>query len=149
MSDNKLAQALLGQYQTQLSPVMEELYQQEKARTGISDNDYNMRGYFQEHSAIEPLLSTDNIYNNGHYSDKYKMPNHMTFSKESQYNGLLTPNGLAQGGEWVQDNSGNWSFYATPFNLTQHSPQEMQNYFNIAEQGNRLILPQGYNYGQI
>lgn len=123
---------------TKLSPFVEAIYQNEKTSNNINDDDYDMRGYFQEYGSVKPMPS---FYGNGHYPDTYKDPKHMTFSTGSKYNGVLTPQGIAQGGRWEQLQDGNWNFYASPFNLMQYSPQEMQNYFNKYEIGNGLIFP--------
>lgn len=131
--------------ETQLNPIEEALYQQEKQETGVSDYDYDMRGYFKEFGGLNPILSTNSIYNNGHYVDTYKKPNHITFSTGSKYNGTLTPAGVAIGGDWRRENNNSWTFQASPFNLTQHSPEQMRNYFSVAEQGNKLVLPFGAN----
>lgn len=141
--DNIYKQALnyLPQTKTQLSPIEEVMYQSEKNKYKINDYDYDMRGYYKEYGGVNPILSSNSIFDNGHYPDTYKLPNHPTFSTGSKYNNYLTPNGLAQGGAWEQNPSGSWKFYASPYNLTQHSPQELQEYFNKYEQGNNLILP--------
>jgi hypothetical protein len=41
--------------ETQLNPIQEALYQQEKQETGVSDNDYDMRGYFKEFGGLNPV----------------------------------------------------------------------------------------------
>jgi hypothetical protein len=127
--------------ETKLSPVEEALYQEEKKRTGLDDFDYDMRGYYKEFGSLNPISSSNSIFNNGHFVDTYKKPNHITFSTGSKYNGALTPNGIAQGGNWIENKDNSWIFQASPYNLTQHSPSVMRNYFNRVEQGNKLDSP--------
>jgi hypothetical protein len=71
----------------------------------------------------------------GHMTDKYKMPPHITFSNESIY----SKQGQ-EGGKWKQE-GGKWHFYASPYNLMQHSAAELQNYFRTQEPDSVLHLP--------
>lgn len=73
----------------------------------------------------------------GHLTDRFKKPNHMTFSNESQYSGR---NGQV-GGRWVDNPDGSVTFYASPTNLKYHSAKELQDYFQKYETGNKLVLP--------
>lgn len=84
---------------------------------------------------------------NGHYPDKFKYPNHITFSDESVYHGkpagdLPVPGGkLNEGGRWEKLDDGSWSFTPGRTNLQTHSTQDMIDYFDKHEKGNKLILP--------
>lgn len=93
-----------------------------------STTDYDLQGAFL--AGAKPAA--------GHLTDKFKKPNHMTFSVESQYSGR---NGQV-GGRWVQATDGTYTFYASPTNLKYHSAQELQDYFRQYEKKNRLVLPQ-------
>lgn len=73
----------------------------------------------------------------GHLTDRFKKPNHMTFSTESQYSGR----GGQIGGRWEQGPDKTWTFYASPTNLKYHSARELQDYFQKYEPGNKLVLP--------
>jgi hypothetical protein len=95
---------------------------------GTPAPDYDMAGYTAKYG--QPNQS-----NGQHLTDEFKLPNHMTFSSESKYS---TPD--AAGGQWKQEN-GKWNFYASPFNLQQHSAEEMQNYFKQVEPNSILHLP--------
>ena len=90
--------------------------------------DYDMAGYVAKYG--QPDQS-----NGQHLTDEFKLPNHMTFSTDSIYS---TPE--KQGGSWTQE-GGKWHFYASPFNLQQHSPKEMQDYFKRVEPDSVLHLP--------
>lgn len=65
-------------YDTKLSPEEESRFQRWKQQNAPRDSgaDYDLRGAFKEGLAPGP---------NGHWSDKYKKPNHPTFSNESKY----------------------------------------------------------------
>ena len=62
-----------------------------------------------------------------HYPDKYKLPNHITFSDESIYS-----NELQQGGKWRIENE-IWHFKPSDFNLTVYTIDELINYFKEFE----------------
>lgn len=75
----------------------------------------------------------------GHMPDTYKKPNHMTFSKESQYSGKDGN----EGGSWdkLPPGDSNWMFTAGKTNMQQHTPQDMQDYFNKVEPDSLLKTP--------
>lgn len=68
---------------------------------------------------------------NGHYPDTYKLPNHMTFSEESQYSGKDGN----EGGHWSQLGEDRWSFKPGATNYQNHSSDDMQDYFKAVEPG--------------
>lgn len=121
------------QYNTPLSPRDEALFQQWAQQTGrVRDmEDYDLRGAWLKGYRGQP---------GQHGSDRFKKPNHPTFSSESMYN---SPN--AQGGQWVETPDGKYIFVATPDNVRYRSPQELQNYFREVEPGNRVVLPAEVN----
>ena len=68
-----------GEFDTKLNNSEENSYQlwkQSLPQQLQSETDYDLRGYYQEHGTED----TD-----GHLTDKYKKPNHPTFSVESKY----------------------------------------------------------------
>ena len=72
---------------------------------------------------------------NLHFDDTFKKPNHPTFSKYSQYNGV---DGYT-GGNWIELRNGkNWKFIADPSNMW--SQQELQDYFRRNEPNNVLTF---------
>lgn len=87
--------------------------------------DYDMAGAF-----LDNLQSN----NNGHFSDKFKKPNHPTFSNESIYNGV--DNNF--GGKWSTYN-GKDAFYPSETNLKNMPIQELQRYFQMFEPDAVLI----------
>lgn len=81
--DNSLpAKQVLGEYDTKLNPNEETQYQ--KWRQTLPKNlqyegDYDLRGYWKDPETTKEAVEGD------HFIDKYKKPNHPTFSNESQY----------------------------------------------------------------
>jgi hypothetical protein len=72
-----------------------------------------------------------------HLTDEFKLPNHITFSKDSSYS---KPE--QEGGVWKKEKDGSWTFYASPYNLKNHTAEELQDYFARHERGNKLVLPE-------
>lgn len=75
----------------------------------------------------------------GHGTDKYKRPNHPTFSNESMYHGQ---NGN-EGGQWQEVKPGLWNFAPGKTNLNYHRTEDLQKYFDDNEPDATLILPKG------
>lgn len=92
--------------------------------------DYDEDAYFRKYGRHP------NYAKGEHGSDEFKRPNHITFSNESQYS--TSDN---QGGEWKKGKNGKWTFKASQANLESHTPEQMQQYFNTVEKGNKLELP--------
>jgi len=89
--------------------------------------DYDLRGAFKAGETSDAR---------GHLSDKYKKPNHPTFSNESIYNGV---EGM-QGGKWVNNGNG-WAFVASPTNVKMHGQKGLKEYFQRIEPDSPLIIP--------
>jgi len=66
-------------FETALTPAEEKAFQAWKAKYAPHDSgaDYDLRGFFKEGLQFDKVT--------GHGSDKYKKPNHPTFSVESIY----------------------------------------------------------------
>jgi len=86
--------------QTTLSRPLENLYNIWAAVNNVpQSNDYDMRGYYlgkllRDPAATQGINPSDNSL---HFSDKWKLPNHQSFSNESIYSrGLLDP-------RWVEN----------------------------------------------
>jgi len=78
---------------------------------------YDYRGYWKNEDRSE-ILKGDS---NAHFIDKYKMPNHPTFSNESQYSNEKT-----KVGSLSKDNAGKWYFTHSPY--TAKSAEKTYNY---------------------
>lgn len=69
----------IGEYDTRLNSIEEDTYQlwkQKLPQQLQSEQDYDLRGYYKETGGEDA---------EGHLTDKYKKPNHPTFSVESKY----------------------------------------------------------------
>jgi hypothetical protein len=91
--------------------------------------DYDIRGAWKDIISGKVKQSA-----NGHLTDKYKKPNHPTFSNQSIYHGK---DGYV-GGEW-----GDKEFSPGPTNLKFRKPNELFKYFKEYEPDYKLILPKG------
>ena len=114
-------------YNTKLSPKeeLEFLDDANKNKYGLDLRDlynYDLRGYWKE--AKEGKISPDE---RGHLTDRYKKPNHTTFSDQSIYSGV---NGYSPG-HWGND----W-YRASIDNRTY--PEDLQKYFEKNEPGFKL-----------
>ena len=70
----------------------------------------------------------NNSDKNKHFSDKYKKPNHITFSEESIYNDEKTP-----GGKWYKDSNGKQHFKPSDWQRQQRSYEIYKRYFDENE----------------
>jgi hypothetical protein len=90
-----------GKYETKLTPQQEIDYQAWLKNNNLNEtNDYDYRGAY---------LAGEGPASNGHFTDRYKKPNHATFSDESIYSGK---DGNV-GGHWVNngtEKNPKWSF---------------------------------------
>lgn len=111
--------------------------------------DYDLESYYKDHKGED--------MNAGHMTDKYKLPNHITFSSESKYHGTpeepdmptskdkeAAPAKMHEGGNWDKLEDGSWTFSPGRSNLEQHSTQELIDYFKKYEKGNHLLLPNSF-----
>lgn len=113
-------------YNTKLSPELEKEFLKSPMAKDVYD--YDARGAW-----LEMRNGTMSPDARGHLGDKYKKPNHPTFSVESIYNGR---DGY-RGGQWVQDGNGGMMFVVGETNMM--SPAQLQGYFLQIEPGVRLI----------
>ena len=119
-------------YNTKLTPEQESAFQlwatvmsNKLGRNILNDlYDYDMKGAF-----LEGLTPNGDL----HWDDKFKKPNHKTFSNQSIYHGI---DGY-YGGEWSKDSNGNVTYSVSPTNM--FSKQELQDYMNRAEAGVSLV----------
>ena len=117
---------LTDHFNTPLTPEQEAEFQREHP-DARDLYDYDLRGAW---------LSGATKAENGHLPDTFKKPNHPTFSVESQYS-----RGPMIGGKWVAGPDGKYAFLASPVNLAQRSPEELQQYFAKVEPDVTLVLP--------
>lgn len=111
------------------------------AATAQPQADYDMAGYDKEHGAGE---GEKTIASGQHLPDTYKLPNHITFSKDSKYS-----NSGQEGGTWKQDGD-KWNFTPSAFNLSQHTIQEYMHYFDTVEKDSVLrVSKNGRKYDYV
>ena len=111
-------------YNTILLPPQEAAFRQAYPNWMKETRDYDLRGAFLEG------LQKDG---RGHMSDKYKKPNHPTFSDQSMYH-MIDGN---IGGRWIDHGNGKFSFI--PGSTNMYNTGELQDYFNRVEPGNTLL----------
>lgn len=102
---------------------------------GVQESDdYDYRGAFE---------AGEGKGGNGHFTDRFKRPNHPTFSTGSKYNG----EGGAVGGQWVKARGRNrWEFRASEWNLKNRTREELMDYFDRVEPGQTIRFPDGTSY---
>jgi len=86
MSDK--AMKLAKMLQTKFSPQMEDMYKAWAIQNNVpQSNDYDMRGFWFGKMIGDPEAqsSVNPADMQMHFSDKWKMPNHPSFSNESMY----------------------------------------------------------------
>lgn len=91
---------------TKLSPQQELRYQAWRSKLPRNlqyEGNYDLRGLYNENPNVQPSQ-------NLHFTDKYKLPNHPTFSDESKYFNEKTKD---QAGRWRETDS-SWNYI--PYN---------------------------------
>lgn len=98
--------------------------------------DYDLRGLFLEIDGADPEA--------GHGTDRYKKPNHPTFSDESIYHGAPLPGGRpAEGGIWVGLPTGGGAYLPSSWVLEQQGKERLGRYFGEREPGVALVTETG------
>lgn len=128
----ELPDDMSSQYNTQLTDEQEKQYTQWAKDEGreLDVQNYDLRGAWLEMQNNSSMSEDER----GHLGDKYKKPNHPTFSAESIYNGKEG----VQGGKWEQ-NGAIWS-YTPGRKLTKDQAKRLEKYFQEHEAGNYLNL---------
>jgi hypothetical protein len=87
MADNK-AMKIAKLLQMQLGPQTENMYKSWMIENNVRpSNDYDMRGYFMGQMTGDPEAQSEVNPSDMqmHFTDKYKLPNHPSFSNQSMY----------------------------------------------------------------
>lgn len=145
---NALPETDDGQYfrdnfNTELTPEEAEQFaawkEAHKAKTGRDltheADDYDLAGAWKEHG--------ENVFDpeSNHGTDKFKKPNHPTFSNQSQYHGA---DNERFGGKWE---GGAWSAEGDAYTPskrmleTTHPAKFLRDYMATHERGVRLVMP--------
>ena len=102
-----------------------------------SIRDYDLRGAYRE--IQNGTVQFDERH---HLPDKYKKPNHITFSKESVYASKQNP-----GGNWYQSEGKStdedkkaWHFKPSAQTVALHGADRLQEYFKTNEPESKLII---------
>src|SRR5215472_6567863 len=116
-------------YNTPIPPAKQKAFDRWLSTKGRKSDyfDYDVQGFWLSGAGTDPR---------GHGSDRFKKPNHPTFSVESKYSTPENP-----GGRWVKNKDGHITFAADSSILRYHEPEELQQYFQTTEPGTRLELP--------
>ena len=81
----------------------------------------------------------------GHLDDRFKRPNHITYSEESLSS---KEKGAPPPGKWVGSDKDGWTFYASPTNIENAGgAKALMDYFKKNEKGVRLVLPHAHADG--
>lgn len=122
-------------YNTALSPVQERAFQAwaKKNQREFDTEDYDLRGAYLEMQSGDMSESA-----NGHLGDKYKKPNHPTFSDQSIYNGADGH----YGGSWNEGPENTVSFTAGETQRQLWDPKDLARYFQEREPDVQLVVPQ-------
>ena len=115
-------------YNTKLTPKQEEKFLKwAEENNKLQDAyDYDIRGFWK---------NKEKFAENGHGSDKFKKPNHPTFSDQSIYHGV---DGY-QGGKWLEDKNG---VAFIPSSTSMWNAPMLRDYFNKYEPDVTLVIPQ-------
>lgn len=120
-------------YNTPLPDDKVEAYNAWRARLPKAlqySGNYDLQGYFLEHGAEDKKPGE-------HMNDKYKKPNHPSFSSESMYSGT----GDVSGGVWGGDEKTGWTFTPSKYNRSLRTDQQILDYFKTGDPGVRVTFP--------
>ena len=133
-----------NKYDTQLSPSEEMAFtlwvnkQYPGKKVEDVTSDYDLRGAWREINAGKIKFDE-----RGHLPDKYKKPNHITFSNESIYHNNQTPGGrwysTPSVGKNLKENYDQWHFQPSEHNIKTHGKQKLEEYFKKNESGVKLM----------
>ena len=119
-----------------------EGFNQYLSDTGRMSDDYDYESLYNDKGAFLQWLAEE-IRNPGkaHFTDKYKRPNHLTFSEESVYSGQDD----VVGGKW-SNRQGKFTYTPSMYNINQNSGVDKYiEKFNRYEPDTRLDLTEYYN----
>lgn len=126
----------MGKYDTKLTPSQEAKYRLAAAKAGRKNDtmNYDLRGAWLE--------NPKSISSTGHLTDKWKKPNHPTFSTDSKYSSFNNP-----GGTWVAGKNNSWSFTPSKRMISRAGGlASFKGAFNRSEAGQNsgLVIPPSY-----
>ena len=96
--------------------------------------DYDLRGFYKSGGKFDEST--------GHGADRYKKPNHPTFSNQSVYHGASDEKGTKYiGGEWGDTDEGYTYTPSREMLNSTHNPDQLVNYIRKNEPKTNLVLP--------
>ena len=122
---------MTDKFNTRLTDAEEKAYQRWAKEHGRENDtyDYDLRGAWKELQS--GTMSEDD---RGHLGDKYKKPNHPTFSVESKYSSADHP-----GGTWTEVD-GKVSYTPSRYVLRRQGVDRLRRYFEEREKGVALNI---------
>jgi hypothetical protein len=117
-----------------VKPAYEDWYKTVPAEKNSTES-YDLRAAY-DHFPYEEMqaYATDP---KKHLSDRFKMPNHITFSDQSVYHTPETP-----GGVWSQDENKAWHYTPSAFVVQKQGADKLKQYFAEREPNSILHLPE-------
>jgi len=126
-----------------------------RGRDILNDNtNYDVRGHWKDtlqrggyntkksDDVAGDMLKKVGVFDESHFEDTYKKPNHPTFSNESKYSGHPDLwGGRYEGGQWTEE-KGKWSYQPSKRMLdTTHTQEGIEEYFKKYEPDSSLVAP--------
>lgn len=98
-----------------------------------SSEDYDLKGFYEDNELFPEWLKQESVNpGKAHMKDTYKKPNHFTWSIDSK-------GGQKFGGKWLGNDLSGWVFWASPFNMNQHTFEQYKEYWDKNEPNATLI----------
>ena len=92
-----------------------------------TDPDYDYESFYNDPESYAQWIDLERkTPGKAPMSDYYKKPTHYTYSIESK-------GGKDFGGQWIGSDEVGWTFKASPFNMAQHTFEEMKDYWDKNE----------------
>ena len=106
-----------------------------RIRYGSPDNLSMEMGNYDIQGAYRGIMNGEFTPDSrGHLPDKYKKPNHITFSDESMYHTNDTP-----GGKWVETKIG-WKYIPQKHTIERYGADYLNKYFQKYEPDSMLVM---------
>ena len=143
--DSRYDDFFKNRFNTRLSPEEETKFRewavQNKRDPDAETIDYDLRGMWK---------SGEGFSANGHGTDRFKKPNHPTFSEESMYHGTPTPSGGNYvGGRWTDPSENKRGTFTPSLEMLEitHPPELLKRYFKRVEPDYDLVMPEKRKQG--
>lgn len=118
----KMFDKLLGKGETSPTEGYSNWFKQLETTRGKQEPGYDLWGWYNKATPEQRQEMIDKPTE--HFTDKFKTPEHLTFSTDSKFS---KPG--QEGGVWKEIRKGHWSFTPSKFNLNIHTPEEYRKVF--------------------